>query len=137
MISIQTQNKIKQHLVTLKFASALEILDQTVAQLENEISPLEAVERILNYEQGVRETRRVKTLLRTSRLLQHKTLDTFDFSFQPSLNKQRVVTLAELSFVERYQAIHLLGPPGVSKTYLAIALGILSVKAGQGVYFTT
>jgi len=138
MSSIQTLHKIKHHLVALKFASALEVLDQTVARLEsNEISPLEALENILNHEQGVRETRRVKTQLRTSRLIQHKTLDTFDFSFQPSLDKQRVMTLAELSFIERHQAIHLLGPPGVGKTHLAIALGILAVKAGHGVYFTT
>lgn len=138
MSSIQTLNKIKQHLVTLKFACALEILDQTVARLENdEISPLEALESILDHEQGVRETRRVKTQLRTSRLLQHKTLDTFDFAFQPSLDKQRVMTLAELGFVERHQAIHLLGPPGVGKTHLATALGILAVRAGHGVYFTT
>jgi len=138
MSSVQTLNQIKQHLVALKFSSALEVLDETVARLENnEISPLEALEGILNHEQGVRETRRVKTQLRTSRLIQHKTLDTFDFSFQPTLDKQRVITLAELGFIERHQTIHLLGPPGVGKTHLATALGILAVKAAHGVYFTT
>jgi len=138
MSSLQTLNAIKQHLVSLKFSAALEVLDQAVAQLENdEISPLEALESILSHEQNVRETRRVKTQLRTSRLLQHKTLDTFDFAFQPTIDKQRVMTLAELGFIARQQAIHLLGPPGVGKTHLAIALGILAVKAGHAVYFTT
>lgn len=138
MSSVQTLNRIKQHLVKLKFASALEILDQTVEQLEsNQIAPLEALESILNHEQGIRETRRIRTQLRTSRLIQHKTLDTFDFSFQPSLDKQRVMTLAQLGFIERHQTVHLLGPPGVGKTHLATALGILAVKGGTGVYFST
>ena len=138
MSSVQTLNRIKQHLVRLKFVSALEVLDQTVEKLEsNEIAPLEALEQILDQEQGFRETRRVRTQLRTSRLLQHKTLDTFDFSFQPTLDKQRVMTLSQLGFIERNQTIHVLGPPGVGKTHLAIALGILAVKAGHGVYFTT
>lgn len=138
MSSVQTLNRIKQHLVRLKFVSALEVLDQTVEKLEsNEIAPLEALEQILDQEQGFRETRRVRTQLRTSRLLQHKTLDTFDFSFQPTLDKQRVMTLSQLGFIERNQTIHVLGPPGVGKTHLATALGILAVKAGHGVYFTT
>lgn len=134
MSSVQTLNRIKQHLVKLKFASALEILDQTVEQLEsNKIAPLEALESILNHEQSIRETRRIRTQLRTSRLIQHKTLDTFDFTFQPSLDKQRLMTLAELGFIERHQTVHLLGPPGVGKTHLATALGILAVKSGTGV----
>lgn len=138
MSSVQALNRIKQHLVQLKFSSALEILDQTVEQLESDqIAPLEALEIILSHEQGIRETRRVRTQLRTSRLIQHKTLDTFDFSFQPSLDKQRVMTLAELAFIARHQTVHLLGPPGVGKTHLATALGILAVKSGTGVYFST
>ena len=138
MSSVQSLERIKQHLVQLKFAAALEVLDQAVEQLEsNEITPLEVLEHILSHEQGVRETRLVRTQLRTSRLLQHKTLDTFDFAFQPTLDKQRVMTLAELGFIERNQTIHVLGPPVVGKTHLATALGILAVKAGHGVYFTT
>lgn len=47
------------------------------------------------------------------------------------------MTLAELSFIDRHQTIHLLGPPGVGKTHLATALGVLAVKSGMGVYFST
>ncbi len=138
MSAPQTLERIKQHLVKLKFVSALEVLDQTVLRLEkNEISALEALDELLEQEHGFRETRRVRTQLRTSRLLQHKTLDTFDFAFQPSLDRQRVMTLADLAFIDRHQSVHLLGPPGVGKTHLATALGILAVKAGHAVYFTT
>lgn len=138
MSTPHTLESIKSHLVKLKFASALEVLDQIVERLEkSEINGLEALNELLEQEYGFRETRRVRTQLRTSRLLQHKTLDTFDFAFQPSLDRQRVMTLAELGFIDRHQNVHLLGPPGVGKTHLATAFGITAVKAGHAVYFTT
>ena len=138
MSASHTLESIKTHLVKLKLVSALEVLDQIVERLEkSEINGLEALNELLEHEYGFRETRRVRTQLRTSRLLQHKTLDTFDFAFQPSLDRQRVMTLAELGFIDRHQNVHLLGPPGVGKTHLATAFGIMAVKAGHAVYFTT
>jgi DNA replication protein DnaC len=138
MSSPQALQRLKEHLVDLKFAAALEILDETIERLErNEISAVEALDTLLDQEHCTRESRRIRSQLRTSRLLQHKTLDTFDFSFQPTLDRQRVMALAELSFIERQQSVHLLGPPGVGKTHLATALGILAVKARRAVYFTT
>lgn len=138
MSAVQTIEKIKTHLVDLKFASALEVLDETIEQVErDELSAIEALERLLNQEFCSRETRRIRSQLRTSRLIQNKTLDTFDFTFQPTLDRQRVMALAELAFIERNQSVHLLGPPGVGKTHLACALGILAVKARKAVYFTT
>jgi DNA replication protein DnaC len=61
----------------------------------------------------------------------------YDFSFQPSLDKNRILALAELGFVERRQCVHFLGPPGTGKSHLAIALGVEAVKAGKSVYFST
>ncbi len=60
-----------------------------------------------------------------------------DFSFQPTLDRNSVLALAELQFVERRQCVHLLGPPGTGKSHLAIALGIEAVKAGKSVFFAT
>jgi len=138
MSAPDTLERLRGHLVELKFAAALEILEETIEQLErDEISAVEALDRLLEQEHGSRETRRVKAQLRTSRLIQHKTLDSFDFAFQPTLDRQRVMALAELSFIERHQTVHLLGPPGVGKTHLATALGIVAVKAGKTAYFTT
>jgi DNA replication protein DnaC len=66
-----------------------------------------------------------------------KTIDQFDFEFQPSLDRKLVRELAGLSFIERAQNIVLLGPPGVGKTHLAIALGVKAVEAGYSALFLT
>ena len=76
---------------------ALEVLDRTVRQLERgEVSPLDAIDTLLAEELTVRESRRIKTALVMARLTAVKTLAGFDFSFQPSLDRNRVLTLAQL-----------------------------------------
>ncbi len=64
-------------------------------------------------------------------------LDQFDFEFQPSLDRKVVRELAGVSFIERTENVVLLGPPGVGKTHLAIALGIKAVGAGYSALFLT
>jgi IstB-like ATP binding protein len=66
-----------------------------------------------------------------------KTLDQFDFDFQPSLDRKIVRELAGLSFIERAHNVVLLGPPGVGKTHLAIALALKAVEAGFSALFLT
>jgi DNA replication protein DnaC len=117
---------------------ALEVLDQTVRQLERgEVSPLEVIDTLLAEEFSLRENRRVKTALRMARLSTIKTLAGFDFAFQPSLDRNRILALAQLDFVGRNEVIHFLGPPGTGKSHLATALGVETVKAGRSVYFAT
>ena len=66
-----------------------------------------------------------------------KTLDQFDFSFQPSIDERQVRKLATLSFVQEAANVILLGPPGVGKTHFAVALAIEAIRHGTGVYFVT
>ena len=75
--------------------------------------------------------------LRQARFPWLKTLDQFDFDFQPSLDRRQMRELAGMSFVERAHNVIVLGPPGVGKTHLAIALGIKAVEAGYSVLFLT
>jgi DNA replication protein DnaC len=75
--------------------------------------------------------------LRQARFPWLKTLEQFEFDFQPSLDRRQVRELAGMSFVERAHNVIVLGPPGVGKTHLAIALGIKAVEAGYSVLFLT
>ena len=75
--------------------------------------------------------------MRFSRLPAHKTLEQFDFTAQPTLDRRLVEDLATLRFVEEKSNCLLIGPPGVGKTHLAIALGHKAVHAGYRVYYTT
>lgn len=130
--------RIRAHLVGMKMSRALEVLDDCVRRVEDgQLSALELVEALLGEEQATRETRRIKSCLMTARLRRIKTLQGFDFSFQPSLDKNRILALAELNFIERGEVVHLLGPPGTGKSHLAVALGVEAVKAAKSVYFAT
>ncbi len=130
--------RVRRHLVGLKMSRALEALDACVRRLEEgELSALELLDTLLGEEHMTRETRRIKTSLMTARLTRIKTLESFDFSFQPSLDRNRILALAELDFIARGEVIHLLGPPGTGKSHLAVALGVETVKAGKSVYFAT
>jgi DNA replication protein DnaC len=130
--------RIRRTLVGLKMPRALEVLDQVVRQLERgEVSALEALDTLLAEELLRRENRRIKTALVMARLSTIKTLAGFDFSFQPSLDRSRIMTLAQLEFIDRHEAVHFVGPPGTGKSHLATALGVEAVKAGRSVYFAT
>ena len=131
-------DRIKRTLVGLKMPCAIEILDATVRQLERgEMSALEAIDALLTEELTLRENRRIKTALVMARLSTIKPLASFDFSFQPSLDKNRIMALAELKFIDRAEVLHLVGPPGTGKSHLSLALGVEAIKAGRSVYFTT
>jgi DNA replication protein DnaC len=133
-----TLDRIRGHLVGLRMPRALEVLEHLLRQLERgEISALEAIDNLLDEELSLREGRRVKAALKMGRLLNIKTLTGFDFSFQPSLDRNRILTLAGLDFISRHEVVHFLGQPGCGKTHLAIALAVEAVQAGRSVYFTT
>ncbi len=79
--------------------------------------------------------RGVESRLKLARFPWIKTLEQFDFDFQPSIDRKVIRELAGLSFVERAHNVVLLGPPGVGKTHLAVALGVKAVEAGYSVLF--
>lgn len=131
-------DRIRKTLVGLKMPRALEVLDQTVRQLERgEASALEVIDTLFAEELTLRENRCVKMALRMAKLSTIKTLAGFDFSFQPSLDRNRILALAQLDFADRHEVIHFLGPPGTGKSHLATALGVEAVKAGRSVYFAS
>jgi len=131
-------DSIKKSLVALKMPRALEMLDATVRQIEQgEVNAIEALDHLLIEELTLRDNRRIKTSLMMARLSSVKTLAGFDFAFQPSLDRNRILALAELKFIDRAEVVHLLGPPGTGKSHLATALAVEAVKAGKSVAFST
>ena len=131
-------DRIAAHLVGLRMPRALEALDHTVRLIEQgELSTLEAIDRLLAEELNIRENRRIGVAMSTARLMPPKTLEGFEFSFQPSLDRDRIMALAQLDFIARAEVVHFLGPPGTGKSHLATALGIAAVKAGRSVYRCT
>ena len=136
--SATTLESIRKSLVGLRMPRALEMLDATLQRIEQgEINSIEALDLLLLEELTVRESRRIKAALMMARLTTVKTLASFDFAFQPSLDRNRILALAELKFIDRAEAVHLLGPPGTGKSHLATALAVEAVKAGKSVYFAT
>lgn len=129
-------DNIRKSLVSLKMPRALEMLDATLRRIEQgQIGGIEALDELLTEELSLRENRRIKAALRMARLPVMKTLAGFDFSFQPSLDKGRIMALAALDFIDRAETVHLLGPPGTGKSHLATALAVEAVRAGRSVYF--
>jgi len=112
------------------------MLDATLRRIEQgEIDGIEAIDDLLTEELSLRENRRVRAALRMARLPILKTLAGFDFSFQPSLDRNRIMALAGLDFINRAEVVHLLGPPGTGKSHLATALAVEAVRTGKSVYF--
>lgn len=134
----ETLDRIRGALVGLKMPRALEALDHTMQKLEQgKISGIEALDALLSEEYATRETRRIDVVLKTAKLMPIKTQEGFDFSFQPSLDRERIAALAQLDFIRRAEVVHFLGPPGTGKSHLATALGVAAVKAGKQVYRAT
>jgi DNA replication protein DnaC len=84
-----------------------------------------------------RHQRGVEARLMMARFPWVKSLEQFDFSFQPTVDRKVIRELATVGFVERAENVIILGPPGVGKTHLAIALGVKAVEAGHKVLFLT
>jgi DNA replication protein DnaC len=130
--------RVRRHLVGLRMPRALEVLDHVVRQLERgEISAVDAMDTLLAEELSLREGRRIKAALQMARLSAVKTIASFDFTFQPSLDRSRVLTLAQLGFIDRHEVVHFVGQPGTGKSHLALALGVEAVRAGRSVHFAT
>jgi DNA replication protein DnaC len=93
--------------------------------------------RVLVMELEGRKLQAQRTRLKAAKLPGYKTLEAFDFSFQPSVSERHLWELADLSFIQTNTNVVFLGPPGVGKTHLALALAVKALEAGYSVLFTT
>jgi len=93
------------------------------------------LDSILTEELQRREEERIRTWLRLSSLPPGKTIENFDFSFQPSISRKKIEILATGEYLRRCENVLFLGPPGVGKTHLAAALGVRAIQCGFRVAF--
>ncbi len=129
---------IRGMLADLKMPGALEAIDHILRDVDGgQVTASEAIQRLLDAQISLRNNRRLQAAMRSSRLPAVKTLESFDFAFQPSIKREQIESLHELGFVERKENVVLLGPPGVGKSHLAISLAIAAAQRGRRVYYGT
>ena len=130
--------QLRSHLAALRLTAAAEALP---AQLERATAQPTGhtafLERLLAVEVAAAQTRRQASLARFACLPAPWRLSDFDFDAQPSVDPKLIAELATLRFVQDKGNVLLIGPPGVGKTMLAVALGHAAVDAGLRTYYTT
>lgn len=130
--------RLQDNLGRLRLTRAAEVLERIVEQAEaDKTSYLGFLDHLLEEEVAAKEKRRFQTAMKTAGLPAAKTIEEYDFSFHPDLDKQEVMRLFDLEFIRQKQNVIFLGPPGVGKTHLAISLAIKACYHGFKVYFTT
>ena len=114
----------------------MEVLDSRLDDAARKQLPYpDMLADLLGVEVSARRERYMTTRTRMAKLPFHRTLEEFDFSFQPSIDERQMKELATLAFAAEASNILLLGPPGVGKTHLAVALALKLIENGYGAYF--
>jgi DNA replication protein DnaC len=131
-------DRLQANLSRLRLHRVGAVLPELAAAAQQQSkSYLDFLDELLEEEVAHKEQHRVESTLKISGLPFVKTIDEFDFPFQPKLDKQQIKNLFDLSFIERAENVIFLGPPGVGKTHLAVALAVKACRSGMTICFTT
>jgi DNA replication protein DnaC len=138
MSDARRYQQLRAHLGYLKLDDAAEALPRILDAARTEgLSLTAALERLLDIEVGATEARKLASRLRFACLPEPWTINDFDFAAQPGVDEKLIRDLATLRFLDDAANILFVGPPGVGKTMLSVALARAGVDAGHRVYFTT
>jgi DNA replication protein DnaC len=122
----------------LNFQHTPTILNElTDTAVKEEQNPLQFFDRLMSLEIDFREERRIATSMKISGLPKGMYLDTFDYMFQPAVEKHKIDYLSCCDFIKQKENILFFGPPGVGKTHLAAGLGVKAVEQGFSVIYYT
>lgn len=132
-MTIQSTQETLKHLRLYRTAENLDALLEEAAK--EELTYADFLTRLTEREQSARKDKNVKMRTSLARFPYVKTLESFDFKFQPSLDQKRIKDLSDCRFIDNGENAVLLGPPGVGKTHLAIALGVAAIEKGYPVRF--
>lgn len=137
-MSALVHERVVQRLHRMQLRHTAERLDALLAESARaELSFLDFLDRLLSEEQSHKQHKRIAMGIQIAHFPSVKTLDTFDFAFQPSVDKKLVTELSTGRFIANGDNVLLFGPPGVGKTHLAIGLGRAVIEAGQSVLFVS
>ncbi len=132
------KERITDNLQRLKLNRIQEVLEPIIKKAEeNKLSYMALIDQLLSEEVATKEDRRIKTAMKTAGLPFEKTIEEYDFSFHPNLDKRSVMNLFDLQFIQQKENVIFLGPPGIGKSHLAVSLAIKAAHFGVSIYFTT
>jgi len=129
---------LQSHLKNLKLSGAANTLETRIEEAtKGNLSYLEFFELLIQDEITNRTNNANRKRMQKARFRQHKTIEEFNFNYQPSIKRQVIYGLATCEFIRKKENIAFIGPPGTGKSHLASAIGIKAVHQGYAVLFTT
>jgi DNA replication protein DnaC len=130
--------RVLEHLGRLRLGRVAEQLDALLSNAaRTEPTYMDFLDVILREEVGAKQRKRVAMGIQIAHFPTVKTLEDFDFKFQPSVDQKLIRELAVGRYIAQAENVLVFGPPGVGKTHLAIALGRAAVEAGYSTLFTS
>lgn len=130
--------RINEHLTRLRLFKSRERLEALLQDAASqELSYPDFLDNVLTEEIRSKTAKNVTMRTSLARFPFVKSLDAFDFTYQPSLDWKQISSLSNCHFIEHGENVVILGPPGVGKTHLAVGLGLKAIELGYRVFFTT
>ena len=122
----------------LRLPAMAEMLDSYAKQaVSSNMSYIDFLSGLVSEEVTYKERKSVENKIKSAKFPIPKSLDDFDYAFQPSMDRKKLQELFSLRFIDNRENILFLGPPGVGKTHLATGLGVRACESGYKVLFTT
>jgi DNA replication protein DnaC len=137
-MAIENYENLVAGLKKLRLPAMAEMLDSYTKQaVSSNMSYMDFLNGLVSEEVTYKERKSVQNRIKSARFPILKSLDDFDYAFQPSMDRKKLAELSSLRFIDNKENILFLGPPGVGKTHLSTGFGVKACESGYKVLFTT